>query len=74
VPKPVYPLMWFNSPVDNHFIAIENTRVPHTIPFNIAIERSFGMTNIVTVEIQGVMCVVICGRRKTSLDTYVYKL
>ena len=51
-------IMRLNSPVDNHTVAVEDASVYHGIPFDIAVERSFWMFDVVAVEVQRLVRVV----------------
>jgi hypothetical protein len=45
-------VMRLNSSVYNHAVTVQDARILHRIAMNIAIERSLGMLDIVTIKVQ----------------------
>ena len=60
--------MRFYGPVNDNAVTVIDASILHAIPIHIAIERSFRMTDIVTIEVKSLMPIVSSRRRKPSYD------
>ena len=57
--------------VDNHAVAIEDAGVFHRVAVDVAIERGFGVLDIIFVEIQPLVLIIVGGRWEARSDRRV---
>ena len=66
-------VMWFNGSVNDDFITIKDTCILHRITLYVTIERGFGMSYVIPVEVQRLMSVIIGRRRETGNDACMFQ-